>query len=193
MLGTTYKTVWLMLKRIRIAMGQRDKTYQLHDVIEFDDAYFGGPTVCKKRGRGTGKTKAFAASSLDELGNPRFLKMRVTPTLKQASVKKFARAVFADSNVIHSNDYRSYTPVLKGLIHEHRSYDPGSGLLRWLHIVISIAKAFILSTYHGLPKKHVQSYLDENSFRFSRRGFGGALLERLPLSIALSRSAEQKR
>ena len=192
MIGTTYKTAWFMLKRIRTAMGQRDETYQLHDVIEFDDAYFGGPTAGKKRGRGTEKAKVFVALSLDERGNPRFLKMRVTPNLKQASVKKFANAAFADGGVIHSDGYRSFIPALEGYTHEHRPYDPKSGLLHWLHIVISNAKAFILGTYHGLPKKNLQSYLDEYSFRFSRRSFGGALVERLTLSVALSRSAEQK-
>ena len=192
MLETTYKTAWFMLKRIRIAMGQRDETHQLNGVIEFDDSYFGGPTAGKKRGRGTEKAKVFAALSLDELGNPRFLKMWVTPNLKQASVKKFARATFADSSVIHSDGYHSYIPTLEGFTHEYRSYDPDSGLLHWLHIVISNAKAFVLGTYHGLPKKHLQSYLDEYSFRFSHRGFDGALAEHLFLSIVLSRSAEQK-
>ena len=190
MIGTTYKTAWFMLRRIRTAMGQRDENHHLHGVIEFDDAYFGGPTAGKKRGRGTEKAKVFVALSLDERGNPRFLKMRVTPNLKQASVKKFARAAFADSCVIHSDGYRSYIPALEGYTHEHRSYDPNSGLLHWLHIVISNAKAFILGTYHGLPKKHLQSYLDEYSFCFSRRNFGGALVDRLTLSIALSRSAD---
>lgn len=57
MLGTTYKTAWSMLRRIRTAMGQRDETHQLCGVIEFDDAYFGGPTVGKKRGRGTEKRR----------------------------------------------------------------------------------------------------------------------------------------
>ena len=192
MLGTTYKTAWFMLRRIRIAMGQRDKTHQLNGVIEFDDAYFGGPTAGKKRGRGTEKAKVFVALSLDERGNPLYLKMRVTPNLKQASVMKFARTAFADSCVIHSDGYRSYIPALGGFTHEHRSYDPHSGLLHWLHIVISNAKAFILGTYHGLPKKHLQSYLDEYSFRFSRRNFGRALAERLTLSVALSRSSELK-
>lgn len=83
MLGTTYKTAWSMLRRIRIAMGQRDKTHQLCGVIEFDDAYFGGPTVGKKRGRGTEKAKVFVALSLDDRGNPRFLKMRVTPDISR--------------------------------------------------------------------------------------------------------------
>jgi transposase-like protein len=76
MLGTTYKTAWSMLRRIRIAMGQRDETHQLCGIIAFDDAYFGGPTVGKKRGRGTEKAKVLVAVSLDERGNPLYAKMR---------------------------------------------------------------------------------------------------------------------
>lgn len=34
-------------------------------------------------------------------------------------------------------------------------YNPDSGLLRWLHIVIGNTKALILGTYHGLPKKYL--------------------------------------
>ena len=165
---------------------------KLNGVIEFDDAYFGGSTAGKKRGRGTERAKVFVALFLDELGNPRFLKMKVMPNLKQASVKKFAHTAFADSSVIHSDSYRSYIPALESYTHEHRSYDPDFGLLHWLHIVISNAKAFILGTYHGLPKKYLQSYLVEYSFHFSRRSFGWVLVERLALSIVLSRSAEQK-
>lgn len=51
---------------IRAAMGQRDKTHRLNGIIEFDDTYFGGPTVGKKRGQGTEKVKVFVAVSLDE-------------------------------------------------------------------------------------------------------------------------------
>ena len=114
MLGTTYKTAWYMLMRIRTAMGQRDKTHQLNGTIEFDDTYFGGPTVGKKRGRGTEKAKVFAAVSLDERGNPLYAKMRVTQNIKQASVKKFAQAAFAQGSTIHSDGYRSYIPALEG-------------------------------------------------------------------------------
>ena len=58
MLGTTYKTAWYMLMRIRAAMGQRDETHRLNGIIEFDDTYFGGPTVGKKRG-GVQKRRKF--------------------------------------------------------------------------------------------------------------------------------------
>lgn len=186
MLGTTYKTAWYMLMRIRVAMGQRDKTHQLNGNIEFDDTYFGGPTVGKKRGRGTEKAKVFVAVSLDERGNPHYTKMQVTENIKQASVKKFAQAAFAQGSTIHSDGYRSYIPALEGFTHEHEVYDPNSGLLHWLHIVISNAKAFILGTYHGLPKKYLQAYLDEYCFRFSRRDFGPRLLDRLALAVGTS-------
>ena len=69
-LGTTCKTAWYMLKRIRSAMGQRDEKHQLRGIIEFDDACFGGPAVGKKRGRGTDKTKVSVALSLSKPGNP---------------------------------------------------------------------------------------------------------------------------
>ncbi len=59
-----------MLTRIRKAMENRDDSHLLEGIIEFDDAFFGGPTVGKKRGRGTEKTKVFVALSLDPNGNP---------------------------------------------------------------------------------------------------------------------------
>ena len=186
MLSTKYKTAWYMLRRIRAAMGQRDAAYQLSGVIEFDDAYFGGPTVGKKRGRGTEKAKVFVALSLDQRGNPLYLKMWVTPDVKKDSVKKFAQMAFAEGSTVRSDGYQSYIPALEGFVHEHESYDPDSGVLHWLHIAISNAKAFILGTYHGLPKDNLQSYLDEFCFRFSRRSFGAALFDRLALAVSTS-------
>lgn len=191
-IGVTYKTAWFMLKRIRIAMGQRDSNYKLSGIIEFDDAYFGGPTVGEKRGRGTRKAKVFVALSLDEQGNPQYLKLQVTPNIKQTSVKKFAQGSFTENSAIHSDGYRSYIPALEGYDHIYKNYDPDSGMLHWLHIMISNAKAFILGTYHGLPQKNLQEYLDEFCYRFSRRSFGPARLERLVAAICSSIQAYSK-
>lgn len=102
--------------------------------------------------------------SLDESGNPRYLKMMVTPNVKQAPIKILAQTAFAKGGIIRSDDYRSYIPVLEGYTHEHKPCDSNSGLLQWLHIVISDAKTFILGAYHGLPKASLQFYLDECCF-----------------------------
>ncbi len=191
-IGVTYKTAWYMLKRIRTAMSQRDGQHRLNNVIEFDDAYFGEPVKGKKRGRGTGKARVFAALSLDSNDRPRSLKMCVTENLKQTSVKKFALSAFADGSVIYSDGYHSYIPALKGYIHKHKTYDPTSGMLHWLHVIIGNAKVFLQGTYHGRPKETLQSYLDECCYRFSRRSFGEALWQRLALAVSLSRAAEGK-
>lgn len=140
----------------------------------------------QKRGRGTEKAKVFVALSLSESGSPRYLKMMVTPNIKRTSVKKFAQSAFAEGSTVRSDDYRSYIPALEGYTHEHKPYNPDSGLLHWLHIIISNAKAFILGTYHGLPKVNLQSYLDKHCFRFSRHHLGPALLECLALAIGNS-------
>ena len=185
-IGVTYKTAWSMLRRIRSAMGQRNAAHLLSGVVEFDDAYFGGPTVGGKRGRGTEKAKVLVALSLDKHGNPQYLKMGVTKNIKQTTVRKFASRTITAGSTIRSDGYRSYIPALEGYDHEYKPYDPNSGMLHWLHIVVSNAKAFILGTYHGLPKDHLQSYLDEFVFRFSRRAFGGLLAQRLIHAVACS-------
>lgn len=186
LIGVTYKTAWGMLRRLRSAMGQRDRTHMLSGVVEFDDAYFGGPKAGGKRGRGTEKAKVFVALSLDEIGNPQYLKMCVTKNIKQGSVRRFAKGAIMPGATIRSDGYRSYIGALKDYTHEHKTYDPNAGMLHWLHIMISNAKAFILGTYHGLPQKYLQSYLDEFDFRFSRRAFGGQLTDRLLLAVASS-------
>ena len=191
-IGVTYKVAWYLLARLRKAMGQRDNTHILSGTIEFDDTFFGGPTKGKKRGRGTEKAKVFVALSLNEAGHPQYLKMKPTEDIKQASVKRFAQTSIEKGSVILSDGYRSYGPALTDYDHQPKTYDPENGMLRWLHIMIGNAKAFILGTYHGLPQKYLGDYLNEFCFRFSRRGFGEDLFHRLALAAAGSYLADSK-
>ena len=48
-----------------------------------------------------------------------------------------------------------------------------------LHTFISIFKAFIIVTYHGAERVHLQLYLDEFCFRFNRRRYRESMFERL--------------
>lgn len=186
-LDVTYKTAWYVLKRIRSVMGQRNSAYLLSGIVEFDDTYFGGPTVGKKRGRGTEKTKVFVGLSLNEEGKPKHLTMQVTNNLKQASVKKFAENHIEIGSEIHADEFKSYPPALEDKYKlETQTYDPNTAELHWLHTIISNAKAFIQGTYHGRPKENLQDYLDEFCFRFSRRYFHCKLFERLAIAAARS-------
>jgi hypothetical protein len=45
----------------------------------------------------------------------------------------------------------------------------GHVVLPWIHRVFSLMKRWGLGTYHGLRRKHVDSYLNEFVFRYNRR------------------------
>lgn len=62
---------------------KRDADHLMLGLAETDDVYFGGTTSGGKRGRGTDKAKVMAAVSLNEKGNPKFLKMQVGPIAPQ--------------------------------------------------------------------------------------------------------------
>jgi hypothetical protein len=41
--------------------------------------------------------------------------------------------------------------------------------LKWIHRVFSLLKRWGLGTYHGLRRRHIDTYLNEFVFRYNRR------------------------
>ena len=187
-LAITYKSAWYMLHRIRKAMKDRDSQYLLNGLIELDDSFFGAATRDGKRGRGTEKAKVIVGLSINEKGQPQFLKMEVVDNMRGETIVDFARAHIAEGSTISSDAYRSYNKLQnEGFQHEAKFFNPkeDSEHLKWLHTIIGNAKSFINGTFHGLGQKHMQSYLDEFCYRFNRRSFSGELFNRLLSSCLL--------
>ncbi len=168
-------------------MSQRDEKYLLAGEIAFDNAYIGGVIVGKKCGCGMDKEKVFCAFSLNFENKLLFLKLKTTKDMCQKIVAKFAKSAIKQGSTIHTGGYRSYK---KGLEHQPKVYNPNTGLLHWLHAMNSNAKAFILGTFHSLPKKNLDLYLTEFCFRFNRRNMN--LFERLVVVVGRSFLPEQK-
>ncbi len=182
-----YNTAWFVLHRIRHAMAQRDNNYMLVGFVEMDDTYFGKTKKNGKRGRGTSKTKVIVALSKDDDGKPKFAKMQVIPNLKGKTIAGFVKDSITEGSVVQSDAYHSYRkPLAEKYLHEYEVFDSDSDMLRWLHIIIGNAKAFVIGTYHGLDEKHLQRYLDEFCYRFNRRHFRGEIFSRLLCAVASS-------
>lgn len=173
-LGLCYSTAWFLCHRIRSAMGERDTQYVLSGYIEADDAFFGAPTSNGKRGRGTDKSVVLVGLSLNDKGHPQYAKMQVVSDVKSETIASFAEENIEQGATIASDGFSSYKILAeKGFVHEGKLCDPVSDPehLKWLHTIISNAKAFIMGTYHGLGERHLQYYLDEFCYRFNRRKF----------------------
>ena len=188
-LEISYKAAWFMLHRIRKAMQDRDSQYLLAGVVELDDAYFGSPDEGGKRGRGTSKAKVMVGLSLDDKGHPQYLKMQVVNDLKKETIAEFANTNVKTGSTISSDAYRSYNHLKKeGFQLESKVFNPKEDeeQLKWLHTILSNAKAFVAGTFHGLGQKHLQRYLDEFCYRFNRRFFEGELFNRILKSCTCS-------
>lgn len=188
-LGIGYKAAWYLLHRIRTAMMERDWDCMLSGIVEIDDAFFGAPDEGGKRGRGTAKTKVIVGLSVSEEKRPRFLKMEIAKNLKSDSIVAFAEANIESGSTISSDVYSSYKQLSsKGYDHKPKVFNPKTDRehLRWLHIIVSNAKALINGTFHGLDEKYLHLYLSEFCYRFNRRFKPFELFNRLLFSCTVA-------
>ena len=74
---------------------------------------------------------------------------------------------------------------LTGYRHDPRVVGKMAGhvALPWIHRVFALMKRWGLGTYHGLRRKHVETYLNEFVFRYNRRFYRHVSFETL-LGIA---------
>ena len=189
-LDVSYYVAWNMLHKIRKAMQDRDYTYELRGIIEIDDAFFGGPSEGgDKRGRGTNKAKVLieASTNGEAIG---FARMRVVQNIDGPTIEKVVANDIAPKQTLRSDGWSAYG-VVKGMGHQHdRQVSNGrkaNEVLKWVHILASNAKAFLLGTFHGIGKKHLQAYLDEFCYRFNRRWWEGELFDRLLTACTASK------
>ena len=187
------KCAWTMLHKIRKAMETRDAGYQLAGLIQVDDAFFKGG-VSKggdKRGRGTDKVPVIVMAAVKDEAIT-FAKMEVVEDVESDSIKSVLEVHVAPGQTVRSDGFPAYNVVKDiGLTHDKQIVYPKHGaprydVLKWVNILVSNAKAFILGTYHGVQKKHLQRYLDEFCYRFNRRFWPGQAFDRLLLACSRS-------
>ncbi len=117
---------------------------------------------------------------------PRFLIIQISQ-LDAESLSAAAQHIICHGSQIRSDALGFFRAALRGThVHHYQVLDKGSGALRWVHTLISNAKAFLLGTYHGLGKKHLQSYFAGFAFRFNRRFWPNQLFPRLVCAVAAS-------
>jgi len=189
----TYKTAWYINQRIRTAMTIADDKYKLDGVVTVDEAFFTGREengTAPKRGRGTSKTKVIVAVSLNKAGHPQYAKMRVVENFKAKTVEQFMFDNVKINSVITTDGFSSYRSqkLKKDYFHDFENFnkDDEDSNVKWLHILISNAKAFLLGTFHGLDRINLQSYLNEFCYRFNRRHIPYLMFEKLQNSMLIT-------
>ncbi len=166
LLGMYYDTAWHILQKIRLAMGKRDsEAVQLAGLIEMDEGFFG-----KKR-----KTQVLVMIEREGKGSGNLVMQKIFGSIaSEPGVKKVVEAYVDNSSRQHfitdCADAHNVVRKLGHTLEKHKSTPESAAKnLPLVHLAISLAKRFILGTYHGIGRKHLQYYLDEFCFRYNRR------------------------
>jgi hypothetical protein len=86
------------------------------------------------------------------------------------SIETFVGANVRAGTTLLTDDHASY-PGLTEYRHDPRGVGNIAGhvVLPWIHRAFLSLKRWSLGTYHGLRRKHVDTYLNEFVFRYNRR------------------------
>ena len=181
LIGVSWPTAYRILRLLRRAMADRDRSYWLSGLIEVDDALVGGRRP-GKRGRGAeGRTPVLLA--VENHGRcAGYLAAQALPTgLNQEAVRAFARRHIGPEAALRSDALGALRSLGEHHAHEARVTPPDQAT-QWLpkvHLIIANLKRFILGTFHGVSRKYLQDYVDEFVYRFNRRQWEPELPQRL--------------
>jgi len=194
-----YRTIWVMMHKIRVAMGKRDDKYTLDGGIELDEGYFEivTPNTTKlKRGRGSqSKTNvAVMAESTPlediETGEKssqfRYAKMKTLTSHKATEINEVVTKNIDKESIIitdKSTSYEDFSSFFETHISFKSDKETTKTTLKWVHVTISNAKRNLLGVYHMIASDYLQNYLNEFCYRLNRRYFGENLFNRMVIAI----------
>jgi len=180
-LGTTQKTAWFMLHRVRLAM--RTGTFRkMSGTVESDESYVGGLAkfMHKKRRElkvtGTGGVDKTIVHGLLERhtdkGKSR-VKAKVVPNARRKTLQAEVRANVEPGSEVFTDAWRAYTGLNDQYVHEvidhAESYVRGKVSTQGLENFWSLLKRMIRGTYVHVSPEQLDRYLDEETTRFNER------------------------
>jgi transposase-like protein len=195
-LGLTYRTAWLLAQKLRRSMVDPDRE-PLEGVVEVDqaevpfresDAFFEpgnagkmlviGAVEVIERDTHQSKPRRKHAKYLDTRSGR--VRLATIADNTAASLEAFVRANVKPGATLLTDGHASY-PGLTDYRHDPRVVGKMAAhvVLPWIHRVFALMKRWGLGTYHGLRRKHVDTYLNEFVFRYNRRFYRHASFETL--------------
>lgn len=173
-LGTHYRVAWTMLQRFRVAMVDTERS-PLSGEVEVDETLVGGVQHGGKQGRGSKKSVVVIAVEVRQPKGFGRVRMRHVSDASGASLLPFVRDMVVPEAVVLTDGWDGYNglPQLgytRKAIVLASSGDPAHVSMPGVHRVASLLKRWILGTHQGsIVPAHLQSYLEEFTFRFNRR------------------------
>jgi transposase-like protein len=169
----SYKTAWLLCAKLRRAMVNPERN-PLTGLVEVDETTIPFRTQEDPVAGGGGRSQAGkmpVIAAVEIVGDgPGRVRLAPIADYSAESIRAFVATNIACGATLKTDGWAAYpgTPEVN-----HDPHVVGSMaahvVLPWAHRVFANLKRWALGVYHGLRRNHLQSYLDEFTFRFNRR------------------------
>jgi transposase-like protein len=153
----------------------RSEREQLSGDVEVDEALMGGVERGGKTGRGAKKCIVAIAVEVKQPKGFGRVRMRHIPDASDSSLRRFVCDMVTPGSTVLTDGWKGYNRLSKcGYTHKKviisSSDDPAHVVMPGVHRIASLLKRWILGTHQGsVSEEHLQSYLEEYTFRFNRR------------------------
>ncbi len=193
----TYRTAWLMCQKIRKAMSQRDALYQLNGTVEADEIFIGGKQSFEKRRKvGDNKTPFLITVEETPTGKPRFISFEELESIYDEHLVPALKKKVQEGAQLKTDGGGSYQNASKEGYYKHdrsvylKDKKKTQEHLKWVNLLTSNLKRFILSTHHGVHPRYREAYLTEFAYRFNRRYWPYQTFNRLLYACVQAKPAQ---
>ena len=173
-LDVRYRVAWTMLQRLRVAMVRAERA-PLAGEVEVDETFVGGVRHGAKRGRGAQKCVVVIALEVKQPKGFGRVRMRHVANASGDELVPFVCDVVAPGSALLTDGWGGYNDLPDHGYTRHKTVLSSSGnpahvSMPGVHRVASLLKRWLLGTHQGsVDPAHLQSYLEEYTFRFNRR------------------------
>lgn len=187
--GVTYKTAWRMFHQIRKLL--QEDIGPLGGSVEIDETYYGG---VRKKGTGRpmrgDKKKTPIVGVVERRGRAKAFTLE---NLKGSTLLSIAQEHILPESTVYTDelpayDGLSYMPSYgynhRRIKHAAKVYVVGDIHTNCVEGFWSLIKRGIGGVYHQVSQKHLQSYLNEYSFRYNHRFDSVPMFETFLLQVA---------
>ena len=192
-LDVNYKTALLLCRKCRILMAESNSDKILDSMFyEADTAYIGASSEGDhKQGMATDKQPFLAVlSTLQENRYPQYLKLSAIPKDTKDMMKRFLEEsrVTGSERTLNTDAKSTFSPMKEkiNLKSNKISYEENNHKLYWMNIIIGNIKNQITGIYHGVSKRDIPLFLQEQAYRFNHRFTGNEMMQKIKKYIIQS-------
>ncbi len=128
-ISVSWPTARKMLKKIRVAMADRDSAYRLENLVEFDDAYVGG-----KRGQGAAVKKPILVAVETRGEKAGFMAVEAVDVISKKTVRDFLQNHLKVGQTVRTDTFPALNSVKEMHCHQKKVV-PAEEISKWLPLV----------------------------------------------------------